>query len=205
MPSQRSHHYTFIVLLEPSVKDIRRIQRRNPSSQTGKPCAYVAVKSKRPPEDQQSLRRLLANVRIVANHAIAVESESVKRHTKLEGALSRRERLVREYRDKGWTVTNAEPRNTHYVYIVELKIPSISSGEDEIAFYVGQTGLTHEQRFERHRQGRLSNRQVQQYGVRLRQDLIDNVGPMTHLESLRLERQLYGRLQSNGYRVYGGH
>lgn len=200
MPSERSHHYTFIVLLEPSVKDIRRIQRRNPSSQAGKPCAYVAVKSKRPPEDQQSLRRLLANVRIVANHAIAVESESVRRHTRLEGALSRRERLVREYRDKGWTVTNAEPRNTHYVYIVELKIPG-----GEIAFYVGQTGLTPEQRFERHRQGRLSNRQVQQYGVRLRQDLIDNVGPMTHLESLRLERQLYGRLQSKGYRVWGGH
>ena len=205
MPSERSHHYTFIVLLEPSVRDIRRIQRRNTSSQAGKPCAYVAVQSKRPPEDQQSLRRLLANVRTVANHAIAVESESVRRHTRLEGALSRRERLVREYRDKGWTVTNAEPRNTHYVYTVELNMPSESSGDDEIAFYVGQTGLTPEQRFKRHIQGRLSNRQVQQYGVRLRQDLIDNAGPMTHLESLRLERQLYGRLQSTGYRVYGGH
>ena len=205
MTSQRSHIYTFIVLLEPSVRDIRRINRRNPSSQTDKPCAYVAVKSKRPPEDQQSLRRLFANVTTVANHAIAVESESVTRHTRLEGALSRRERLVREYRDKGWTVTNPEPRNTHYVYIVELKIPSESSGDDEIAFYVGQTGMTPEQRFERHRQGILSNRQVQQYGVRLRQDLIDNAGPMTHLESLRLERQLYGRLQSKGYRVWGGH
>ena len=76
---------------------------------------------------------------------------------------------------------------------------------DELPCEANMTGLTPEQRFDRHRQGRLSNRQVQQYGVRLRQDLIDNVGPMTHLESLRLERQLYGRLQSNGYRVYGGH
>jgi len=133
-----------------------------------------------------------------------VDSKTIKRHTKLEGALARRDRLVSEYRDEGWTVTNRDAPQKHSVYVVELI--DTSKPDNEISYYVGQTSLTPAQRFERHKQGGvLANQKVKKYGIRLRQDLVGDTELMSELESLRLERQLAEKLKSQGHRVYGGH
>jgi hypothetical protein len=124
----------------------------------------------------------------------------------MEGALSRQLRLISDYESEGFIVTNARAQKDHYVYVIELHEPRLG-GEGSISktYYVGQSGLKPDDRFNAHLEGRNSNSYVERYGKNLRPDLVPDEGPMTYLDSLRLERQLANDLRTSGLYVRGGH
>jgi hypothetical protein len=203
VPNRRSHYYTFLVHLDEEARNRKGVTGRNPDADPSTPCVYAAIKPGRPPETVEPLRKFFQSGSPARKYGLKVDGMTIKRHTKLEGALARRDRMVREYRDEGWTVVNISAEQKYSVYVVELIEPSKPGTNG--SFYVGQTSLPPTQRFERHKKGIQANKKVEQYGTRLRQDLVGDTGLMTHLESLRLERQLAEKLKSQGHRVYGGH
>ena len=71
--------------------------------------------------------------------------------------------------------------------------------------YVGMTGLTPEQRFENHKNGKKSARIVRRCGERLVPKLYAHLNPMTFDEAAAMELQLAEELRARGFRVYGGH
>ena len=206
MPSKRSHYYSFLARLSKDAHKHRKSSNRNPDAAPGKPWAYAAFSSERPSDRGDQLRSSFNAGSLARKYATKVVLGSVKRHVLLEGAMSRCERLVEDYRAEGWTITNIDPPKKHWVYVVELMEPAKEDGvRRKTAYYVGQTGLTPEVRYARHKAGIHANKKVQMYGVHLRQDMVEDAGPMTHLDSLRLERQLADKLRERGSKVYGGH
>jgi len=206
MPSKRSHYYSFVVRLSEDAQNHERISNRYPDAIPGKPWVYAGFSSERPPNSKDQLRATFRAGTVARKYAEKVIPETIKRHVLLEGAMSRCERLVEDYRAEGWTITNIDPPKKHWVYVVELMEPAKEDGvRRKTAYYVGQTGLTPEERYAQHKDGVRANNKVQRYGVHLRQDMVDGAGPMSHLDSLRLERQLADQLKSQGLKVYGGH
>ena len=204
MPNKRSYYYTFLVHLDEEARNRKGVASRNPNADPSAPCVYAAFNTGRPPETVEDLRGYFKSRTIASKYGLYVDSKTIKRHTKREGALARQDRLVNEYRDEGWTVTNRDAPQKHSVYVVELI--DTSKPDNEVSYYVGQTSLTPTQRFERHKEGGvLANKKVEKYGTRLRQDFVGDTELMSELESLRLERQLAEKLKSQGHRVYGGH
>jgi hypothetical protein len=72
--------------------------------------------------------------------------------------------------------------------------------------YVGQTAHTPEQRFQQHKAGgKLAASKPHKFGVRLRLDLMDGIGPFaTRREAERAEQALAEALQRRGHRVFWG-
>src|SRR2546430_1983826 len=88
----------------------------------------------------------------------------------------------------------------HSVYVVLLNI----EGRD--AYYVGMTGLTPEERFERHKAGiQAGARWVREYGVRLLPELYEHLNPMFYEDAIEKEPELAAELRRRGWEVYGGH
>lgn len=92
-----------------------------------------------------------------------------------------------------------------WVYVVELNSDGLGD-VGEGAVYVGETALTPEQRFARHKAaGKSAARVVAKRGLRLRPELFPPEGPFeTRAEALRFERRTRNRLAHRGYKVYGG-
>jgi hypothetical protein len=100
----------------------------------------------------------------------------------------------------------------YHLYVIELKpdaprrCPLCSRvGEDAaIAVYVGQSWCPPSVPFEMHRQGSRSSSVVQQFGARLRLDLVDEPAwTRTKRHALRRERELAEELCQRGYIVFG--
>jgi hypothetical protein len=94
---------------------------------------------------------------------------------------------------------------TYSVYVVELQAAADPSTLQPCV-YVGETGLTPEARFARHKDGgRTASKVVHQFGLRLRADLSRGVGPFkTREEAESAESELAARLRASGFRVFGG-
>jgi hypothetical protein len=102
----------------------------------------------------------------------------------------------------------------HIVYVIELDDSVL--GEPKFAaanpshdpnlpcVYVGQTGLTAEQRFENHRSGHKSNKYARKYCVRLLPHLFEHLPAMTWQDSKAMEQQLAEDLRDQGYAVWWG-
>jgi hypothetical protein len=92
------------------------------------------------------------------------------------------------------------------VYVVELSRDAGTQSKARGCVYVGETGLTPEERFSRHMKGgRTSSPKVFRHGVRLRPDLSFGFGPYeTRDEALAAEAALAAKLRSEGYEVFGG-
>lgn len=71
--------------------------------------------------------------------------------------------------------------------------------------YVGMTGLTPEDRFKNHMEGRKSSGWVHKYGIKLLYALTEGLNPMTYKEALLTEACLADELRERGYTVLGGH
>lgn len=110
--------------------------------------------------------------------------------------------------------SSTQPRAVlhHRVYVVELawevldkarmKKANPACRSDLPPLYVGQTGLTPEERFAKHRSGVKANAYVRDHGVRLRPDLCGDLAPMTWAESCEAERDRAERLRAAGYAVW---
>jgi predicted GIY-YIG superfamily endonuclease len=90
----------------------------------------------------------------------------------------------------------------HSVYVVYLRNPR---GDGKAGYYVGMTGLSPEQRFQNHKNGRKAARVVTQYGERLVPKLYEHLNPMTFEKAKEMEGALADSLRKRGYLVFGGH
>ena len=100
----------------------------------------------------------------------------------------------------------------HRVYVIELAPQALASRRmqvanpdhrpDRPALYVGQTGHTPEERFQKHRSGVKANAFVRDHGVRLRPDLYEHLPAFPWLRSLVEEKRLAEALRAQGYAVW---
>ncbi|MGZ5090356.1 MAG: hypothetical protein ACXWCY_01560 [Burkholderiales bacterium] len=70
--------------------------------------------------------------------------------------------------------------------------------------YVGMTGLTPDQRFDKHKAGIRSNKFVRLYGVRLAPELYECFNPMPYEAAKDMEVELAIGLREQGYGVWQG-
>jgi predicted GIY-YIG superfamily endonuclease len=102
-------------------------------------------------------------------------------------------------------------RGRHSVYAIELD-PAVLKHRafrarnpgraDGGCLYIGVTGLTPEERFERHRTGTQSGRFVRTYGTRLRLDLVEGFTRLPYRIATRMEPKLAAWLRAQGFAVW---
>jgi hypothetical protein len=92
------------------------------------------------------------------------------------------------------------------IYVIELSRDCVAEPCALAPVYVGQTAHTPEQRFQQHKAGgKLAASKPHKFGVRLRLDLMDGIGPFTtRREAERAEQALAEALQRRGHRVFWG-
>ena len=102
----------------------------------------------------------------------------------------------------------------HSVYVVELSPdvlyeprfrkanPDYQLGKPCV--YVGMTGLTPDERFDKHKAGIKANRFVQRYGQRLLPSLYEVYNPMPYEGAQEMEVELGIALREEGYGVWQG-
>ncbi len=96
----------------------------------------------------------------------------------------------------------ADARRHHSVYVVYLRNPL---GDGRAGYYVGMTGLSPEERFANHKQGKKAAGVVRRHGVRLVPRLYSHLNPMTYADAKAMEPILADSLRKRGYLVFGGH
>ncbi len=102
---------------------------------------------------------------------------------------------------------------SHHVYVVLLD-PAVWDNEMKFrganpnaipgnpCLYVGQTGKTPEERFQRHLNGYQSSKYVRKYGQRLALEFLERDNPMTWEESKAEEGRLTKSLRELGHAVW---
>ena len=97
-------------------------------------------------------------------------------------------------------------RRTYRIYIIELSRDCVSEPCALAPLYVGQTAHSPEHRFEQHTKGgRLAARKPHQFGVRLRYDLMQEIGTFsTRKEAEAGEKAVAEALTRRGHRVFWG-
>jgi predicted GIY-YIG superfamily endonuclease len=102
-------------------------------------------------------------------------------------------------------------RGRHSIYAIELdaavwkhrafraRNPGGATGG---CLYIGVTGLTPEERFERHRMGTQSGRFVRTHGLRLRLDLVEGFARLPYRIAARMEPKLAAWLRAQGFAVW---
>ena len=107
------------------------------------------------------------------------------------------------------TGTPANPAShprMYCIYIVELSRACVKEPCALSPLYVGQTAHTPEHRFAQHKAGgKFAARKPHRFGVRLRYDLMNGIGPFsTRREAEAAERAVAAALQRRGHRVFWG-
>lgn len=102
----------------------------------------------------------------------------------------------------------------HSVYVVELsadvlrepKFRKCNPDYDPVkpCVYVGMTGLSPDERFDKHKAGIKSNRFVKLYGRRLLPELYEIYNPMPYEGAREMEVELAIGLREQGYGVWQG-
>jgi hypothetical protein len=105
-------------------------------------------------------------------------------------------------------------RHHHNVYVVELadavwNEPRFRKANPDYdvtkpCVYVGMTGLTPDERFDKHKADIKANRYVRDFGVRLLPKLYEMYNPMPYEGARDMEVELAIGLQEEGYGVWQG-
>lgn len=105
-------------------------------------------------------------------------------------------------------------RHHHNVYVVELSREVLNeprfrkSNPDydpaKPCVYVGMTGLSPDDRFDKHKAGIKSNRYVRLYGLRLLPQRFEVYNPMPYEGAREMEVELAIGLREEGYGVWQG-
>ena len=102
-------------------------------------------------------------------------------------------------------------RGHHSLYAVELDRKVWKNrafrarnpgGAEGGCLYVGVTGLTPDERFDRHRMGVQSGRFVRMHGVRLRLDLVEGFSRLPHRIAASMEPRVAAWLRAQGFAVW---
>ena len=106
----------------------------------------------------------------------------------------------------------ARKRHHHNVYVIELDGRVLNHARFRAAnpnrditkpcVYVGCTGWSPEERFEKHKAGIQANSYVQRYGLRLLPKLYAYANPMPYDAARDMEVELAIALQEEGYAVW---
>ena len=102
----------------------------------------------------------------------------------------------------------------HHVYVVELALDVLReprflrANPDYLhrrpCVYVGMTGLSPDERFDKHKAGIKSNKFVRLYGLRLLPALYEAYNPMPYRGAQEMEVELGIALREEGYGVWQG-
>jgi len=105
-------------------------------------------------------------------------------------------------------------RHHHNVYVVELSKDVLDEPRFRKAnpdydpakrcVYVGMTGLSPDERFDKHKAGIKSNKYVRLYGLRLLPELFEVYNPMPYEGAREMEVELAIGLKEEGYGVWQG-
>jgi hypothetical protein len=97
-------------------------------------------------------------------------------------------------------------RRVYSVYIIELDRACVGEPCALAPVYVGQTAKTPEERFAQHKAGgMLAAGKPHRYGVRLRYDLMKDIGPFTsRTDAEKAEAAVAEDLERRGHRVFWG-
>jgi hypothetical protein len=105
-------------------------------------------------------------------------------------------------------------RHHHNVYVVELSKDVLNEARfkkcnpaykpGKLCVYVGMTGLSPDERFDKHKAGIKSNKYVRLYGLRLLPELYEVYNPMPYGAAREMEVELAIGLQEEGYGVWQG-
>ena len=92
------------------------------------------------------------------------------------------------------------------IYIIELARACVKEPCALAPLYVGQTAHTPEHRFAQHKAGgKLAARKPHKFGVRLRYDLMQGIGPFTTRDDAEAaEKVVAEALVRRGHRVFWG-
>lgn len=131
--------------------------------------------------------------------------------TRTDRTLAQRKRAAP--RKKGAPARKAKARRHHHcVYVVllsrdvlyETKFKRCNPDHDPAkpCVYVGMTGLTPDERFDKHKAGIRANRYVQRYGLRLLPELYECYNPMPYEAAKDMEVELAIGLREEGYGVW---
>lgn len=100
----------------------------------------------------------------------------------------------------------------HNVYVVELdpavrQLKKFAAANpdcrlDKPCLYVGMTGLSPEERFQRHLAGIQASSCVRRFGIRLRPRLYQHLNPMSYRTAAEEEKKLAVRLRRRGFAVW---
>ena len=98
------------------------------------------------------------------------------------------------------------PRRRYSIYVIELSRDCVAEPCALAPVYVGQTAHLPETRFLQHKAGgKLAASKPHKFGVRLRLDLMNGIGPFaTREEAERAEQALAEALERRGHRVFWG-
>src|SRR5918994_7789922 len=103
------------------------------------------------------------------------------------------------------TPRKVQPR-TYSIYVIELARTCVKEPCAYAPVYVGQTAHTPEHRFAQHRAGgMLAAGKPHRFGVRLRHDLMQGIGPFaSRQEAEAAEKAVAAALEKRGHRVFWG-
>jgi len=103
-------------------------------------------------------------------------------------------------------------KHHHNVYVVELSKDVLNEPKFRRAnpdydpgkpcVYVGMTGLSADDRFDKHKAGIKSNKYVRLYGLRLLPELFEVYNPMPYAGAREMEVELAIGLREEGYGVW---
>ena len=95
---------------------------------------------------------------------------------------------------------------SYCIYIIELSRACTTEPCALAPLYVGQTAHTPEHRFAQHKAGgKLAARKPQQFGIKLRRDLMKGIGPFsTRQDAENAEKAVAEALKRRGHRVFWG-
>jgi hypothetical protein len=102
--------------------------------------------------------------------------------------------------------TSKPPSRNYSIYIIELSRECVKEPCALAPVYVGQTAHTPEHRFAQHKAGgRLAAGKPHRFGVRLRYDLMNGIGPFpTRKQAEAAEKAVAAALEKRGHRVFWG-
>lgn len=98
------------------------------------------------------------------------------------------------------------PPRSYTVYVIQLSRDCVKEPCALAPLYVGQTAHDPEHRFAQHKAGgRLAATKPHRYGVKLRWDLMEKIGPLsTRKDAEAAERAMAEALLKRGHRVFWG-
>jgi predicted GIY-YIG superfamily endonuclease len=101
------HHYVYVVLLDPAVGRLRKVQRENPLRLDDKPCVYVGMTGLSPEERFANHKAGIKSAYVVKRYGVRLMPELFEHLNPMpfEAAVVMERDLAEDLRRQGYTVT----------------------------------------------------------------------------------------------------